>query len=60
MSALNFHTKPSVQHSVDDLSDDAFIWAYKNIGGRDAVEEFMSCGVWPLSAGVDFEQVKVV
>jgi hypothetical protein len=22
------------------------------------MEEFMSCGVWPLSAGVDFEQVK--
>jgi hypothetical protein len=23
------------------------------------VEEFVSCGVWPLSAGVDFEHVKV-
>jgi hypothetical protein len=22
------------------------------------MEELMSCGVWPLSAGVDFEQVK--
>jgi hypothetical protein len=23
------------------------------------VEEFVSCGVWPLAAGVDFEHVKV-
>jgi hypothetical protein len=59
MCALNFCTKPFVQDSVGDLNDDAFISACKNIGGRDAVEEFVSCGVWPLSAGVDFEQVKV-
>jgi hypothetical protein len=59
MSALSFHTKPSIQDSVGDLSDDAFVWASKNTGHRDAVEEFMSCGIWPLSAGVDFEHVKV-
>jgi hypothetical protein len=23
------------------------------------VEEFVSCGVWPLSPGADFEHVKV-
>jgi hypothetical protein len=59
ISTLNFCMKPSVQDSVQDLSDDAFIWACKNIGGQDVVEEFVSCGVWPLSASVDFEQVKV-
>jgi hypothetical protein len=59
MSPLNFRTKPSVPDSAQDLSDDAFIWASQNIGGRDAVEEFVSCGVWPLCASVDFEQVKV-
>jgi hypothetical protein len=59
MSSLNFRTRPSVQDSVEDLSDDAFIWAYKNIRGRDVVEEFVSCGVWPLSTGVSFEHVKV-
>jgi hypothetical protein len=59
MSTLNFPMKPSIQDSVEDLSDDAFLWACKNIGGRDAVEEFMSCGIWLLSAGVDFEHVKV-
>jgi hypothetical protein len=59
MSALNFHTKPIASDTAQDLNDDAFVWASQNIGGRDVVEEFLSCGVWPLSAGVDFEHVKV-
>jgi hypothetical protein len=59
MSALRFHTKPPFDCPGDDLSDVAFIQASQCIGGRDAVEEFVSCGVWPLAAGVNFEQVKV-
>jgi hypothetical protein len=59
MSALNFHTKPSIRDSGENLSDDAFVWASKNIGGRDIMEEFVSCGVWPLAAGVSVEHVKV-
>jgi hypothetical protein len=59
MSALNFHTKPSIQNSGEDLSDDAFISASRNIEGRDDVEEFVSCGVWPLATIVNFEHVKV-
>jgi hypothetical protein len=59
MSALNFHTKSSIQDSGEDLSDDAFVWASKNVGGLDAVEEFVSCGVWPLATSVNFEHVKV-
>jgi hypothetical protein len=58
MRALNFRTKPSIPESAQDLSDDAFVWASQNIGGRDTVEEFVSCGVWTLSAGVNFEHVK--
>jgi hypothetical protein len=30
-----------------------------NIGGGDIVEKFVSCGIWPLVVGVDFEHVKV-
>jgi hypothetical protein len=59
MSALNFHTKPSVRDSGVDFSDIAFVWASRNVRGRDAVEEFMSYGVWPLAADVSFENVKV-
>jgi hypothetical protein len=59
MNALKFHTKPFIENSGEDLSDDAFIWASKSIRGRDVVEEFASCGVRPLAADVSFEHVKV-
>jgi hypothetical protein len=59
MSALNFHTKLSIRDSGVDLSNDAFIWASRNVGGRDAMEVFVSCDVWPLPTGVSFEHVKV-
>jgi hypothetical protein len=59
MSALNFRTKPISSDTAQDLNDDAFVWASQNIRDRDDVEEFLSCGVWLLSAGVDFEHVKV-
>jgi hypothetical protein len=51
--------KLSVLDSTQDLNDDAFVWASQNIRGRDAMEEFVSCSVWPLFACVNFEQVKV-
>jgi hypothetical protein len=59
MSALKFRMKPSYDCFGKVLSDNAFVWASKCIGGRHAVEEFVSCGVRPLAAGVNFEQVKV-
>jgi hypothetical protein len=59
MSALRIHTKPSFNYPNNDLSDEGFILASRYIGGRDIVEEFMPCGIWPLAAGVDFEHVKV-
>jgi hypothetical protein len=54
MSAMNFCTKPSIEDSGKNMSDDAFVWASRNIRGQDAVEEFVSCGVWPLVADVSF------
>jgi hypothetical protein len=51
--------KPSIWDSSVDLSDNAFVWASRNVRCRKAVEEFVSCGVWPLAAGVSFEHVKV-
>jgi hypothetical protein len=59
MSTIKFCTKSSYDCFGEDLSDGAFVWASKCIEGRDAVEEFKSCGVWPLAAAVNFEQVKV-
>jgi hypothetical protein len=59
MSSLNFHTKPSIEDFGEYLSDDGFISTSRNIGGWDAVEEFVSCGVWPLAGNVSFKHVKV-
>jgi hypothetical protein len=59
MSALNFCIKPSIEGFGEDLSYDVFVWASRNIGGRDTMEEFVSCGVWPLATDVSFEHGKV-
>jgi hypothetical protein len=59
MCCFNFHTKPSFKCPDDNLRDGVFVWASKNIRGRDAVEEFVACGVWPLATSVSFEQVSV-
>jgi hypothetical protein len=59
MTCLNFRTKPSFNCATNDLSDGSFVWASKHIEGRDIVEEFIVCNVWPLAAGISFEQVKV-
>jgi hypothetical protein len=59
MSSLRFRTKPPFDCPDDDLSDAAFVWASKFIGGRDAMVEFVACGVWLLGAGVNFDQVSV-
>jgi hypothetical protein len=59
MSTLNFCMKPISSNTAQDMNGDAFVWASQNIRGQDVVEEFLSCGVWSLSGGVDFEHVKV-
>jgi hypothetical protein len=33
----------------------AFVEAASIIGGRDAVQEFLACGMWPLSEKFGFE-----
>jgi hypothetical protein len=56
---MNFYTKPSIENCGEDLSDDDFVWTSRNIRGRDAVEEFVSCDIWLLAGNVSFEHVKV-
>jgi hypothetical protein len=50
MTRLDFAMAPSCQCSDDDAADMAFVKATHTIGGRDVVEEYMSCGPFPLSA----------
>jgi hypothetical protein len=54
-----FSMEPPFDCPKDNLSDSAFVWASKFIEGRDAIEEFVAYGVWPLVASVSFDQVSV-
>jgi hypothetical protein len=70
MSSLNFRMKPSFAHLrhypcmfVVKEGNSCTLYAHtcasKHIKGRDVMEEFIACNVWPLAAGISFERVKV-
>jgi hypothetical protein len=55
MSALEYLTDAPHACTIDDTNVIAFTEATTIIGGRDAVEEFLTCGIWPLSDNWEFE-----
>jgi hypothetical protein len=57
MCSLEFQTEPPFACADDDSGDVAFVQATKFIGGRDAVEEFIACGMYPLATGTNFDRV---
>jgi hypothetical protein len=57
MTDLEYVMEPPHDCPDSDPNDKAFIRATTTIGGRDAVEEFMSSKIWPLSAGLDFNKI---
>jgi hypothetical protein len=57
MCSLDFWAEPPFDCGDDDSGDTAFVWATKFIGGQDAMEEFVACGMHPLAAGVGFNKV---
>jgi hypothetical protein len=54
---LDFLTEPPFDYADDDSGDVAFIKATKFIRGRDTVEEYLACGMYPLSVSVSFDGV---
>jgi hypothetical protein len=50
MSVLDFRTEPPFNCADNDSGDITFVWVTKFIGGRDAIEEFLACGVYPMAA----------
>jgi hypothetical protein len=40
----------------DDSGDTAFIKAVSFIGGQDAIEEYLACGIYSLSVDVGFRR----
>jgi hypothetical protein len=55
MSALDYMMEEAHSCTADDANAMAFKEVAKIIEDRDAVEEFLACGVLPLSNGWDFE-----
>jgi hypothetical protein len=59
MSALDYTVEPEVDYPDSDANVTAFVWATATIGGRDAVEEFLACGMYPLASSFSFLDVAV-
>jgi hypothetical protein len=55
MAPLDYLNDASFECSPEDADVAAFIEATSIIGGRDAMEEFLACGICPLSDSCGFE-----
>jgi hypothetical protein len=49
MIPLNYSMEVTFECGLEDANVVAFIEAASIIGGRNAIEEFLDCGLWPLS-----------
>jgi hypothetical protein len=54
MALLNHLTMALSNYGLEDANFVAFVEATSIIGGRDIVEEFLACGLWPLSENFGF------
>jgi hypothetical protein len=59
MSVIDYTVEPEVECPDDDMNDVAFVRATNTIEGRDAVEEFLACKMYPLVAGFGFHGMSI-
>jgi hypothetical protein len=57
MGELDYAIEPEVECPDNDPNDVAFVRVTAAISGRDAVEEYTSCKIFPLAASFDFKSV---
>jgi hypothetical protein len=57
MSELDYTIEPKVECPDNDPNDAAFVRVTTTIRGRDAVEEYVACKIYPLAASFSFESV---
>jgi hypothetical protein len=55
MTPLNYAMEVTFECGPTDANVAAFTEAALIIGGNDAVEEFLACGLWPLSEKFGFK-----
>jgi hypothetical protein len=59
MGELDYALDPEVECSDNDPNDVAFVWATNNIGGHDAIEEYVACKMYPLVVSFGFKNMPV-
>jgi hypothetical protein len=57
MGELDYAVEPKVECLNNDPNDVAFIQVTATIGGRDVVEEYVACKIYPLAASFNSESV---
>jgi hypothetical protein len=57
LCSLDFQTEPPFDYLDDDSGDAAFVKAIGFISGQDAVEEYLSSGIYLLPAGVGLGRI---
>jgi hypothetical protein len=57
MSTLDYIVEPEVECPEDDANNAPFIRAITTLGGRDAVEEFVACQMYPIATSFGFSGV---
>jgi hypothetical protein len=57
MTEEDYAVDPKMECPDNDPNDTAFVRATATIGGRDAVEEYVACKIYPLAASYGFENV---
>jgi hypothetical protein len=55
----DYTVEPEVEWSDDDSNNAAFVQVTTTIGGRDVVEEFVACKMFPLASNFGFKDVPV-
>jgi hypothetical protein len=58
MALLDYLNDAPFECSPEDADVAAFVTTMSIIGGHDVVEEFLACGIWPLSDSCGFEVEK--
>jgi hypothetical protein len=56
---LDFAVEPEVECPNDDPNDVGFVRATTTIRGRDSIEEYVACKIYPLAMGFGFKSVPV-
>jgi hypothetical protein len=59
MSTRDYVVESDVECPDVDPNDVAFIDISATIGGRDAIEEFVACKMYPLGSGFGFKDVAI-